>query len=99
MIEAKKFLKVLWVDAHTQEGLTEKELTEMLQKEGSALAPYWAAGWLVAETEEVLVIASGFLPEEPKFLIDETVYRRILFIPKSQIKGLWEVKVWKVKEK
>ena len=90
--EQKKVLKVLWMDAHTEEQLTEAELTDLLQKEGSLLAPYWAVGWQVAETEEVLVIASGILPEEPKFHIDETLYRKILFIPKCLIKGLWELK-------
>lgn len=92
MAESKKLVKVLWMDAHTEDGMTEKELTELLQKEGSPLAPYWAVGWQVAETKEVLVIASGLLPEEPKFQMDETIYRKILFVPKSLIKGLWEQK-------
>ena len=93
MPEPKKLVKVLWMDAHTEEQMSEAELSEMLQKEGSALASYWTVGWQLTETEEVLVIAPSILPEEPKFHIDETIYRKILFIPKCLIRGLWELKV------
>lgn len=90
MIE-KKIVKVLWVDAHSQDTMSEKELKELMQKEGSALAPYWAVGWLLAENKEVLVVASGILPEEEKFFLEETVYKRIIFIPRLQVKGIWEL--------
>lgn len=92
MAESKKLVQVLWMDAHTQDGMTEKELTELLQKKGSALAPCWVVGWQVAETKETLVIASSILPAEPKFEIGETFYRRLSFIPKALIRGLWELK-------
>jgi hypothetical protein len=79
-----KIVKVLWADAHSQDVILESELPR-LQTEKTLLMPYWSVGYLILETTEVIALAASWLPEDKKFGEDETNYRRVLFIPKTQI--------------
>ena len=90
-----KVLRVQWVDAHCQESMTEEELKAAIKSGESLLVPYYAYGCLVAETERVIVIAQGVMPKQDRFDFDETIYRRLLFIPKDKIREIWEAGTWK----
>ncbi len=89
----KKIVKVLWMDAHTEEAYTEDDIAKLKEKGKtvSLLCPYLSVGYLLIENKEVIVIAPNLMPDDSTFPC-ETAYRRILFIPKSQVRQIWELK-------
>jgi hypothetical protein len=86
-LEQVKFKKVriLWKDARNiNTELFEAELEDL--KEDRLLAPYDCVGFLIKETKDVIVIALGLMPQcDPR---DETLFRHLLCIPKSQIETM-----------
>lgn len=90
-----KIMQVCWVDANIKGSLMQSDLKNLLGKNSQLLAPYWAVGYKVGETEEVLMLADAVLPKMDDESEDE--YRRVLMIPKVQIKEIWELKTEKKK--
>jgi hypothetical protein len=72
-------------DARSEPNLWEKDLDQI------QLPTYLAVGFLTKETSEYIALSQGFLPKAD--IIDENVYRNILFIPKAVITKTMEVKV------
>lgn len=89
-----KVVRVFWLDAHSEETMSEEDLNNLLKSEGSILAPYWAYGCLIGETEEAIVLAQGVLPKDERLEFDENVFKKVITIPKSKIKEIWEVGAW-----
>ena len=76
-----RLVQILFGDAQCIDRMFADELSEELKK-SNMLAPYYVVGYLVAETEETLVLVSTILPE----VADEgEEYRRISVIPKRQV--------------
>jgi len=79
-------VRVTWMDAWSETTLTEAEVKNMLE-----LAPYISCGFKLAENGKALVICQGILPKQMPS--DDTFYRNVLSIPKSQIVKIEELQV------
>jgi hypothetical protein len=81
-------VRILWMDARNMNcDMVESEIEDL--KPEKLLAPYDCIGFVVRETEEVILIAQGFLPKWDHR--DEDLYRHLLSIPKVQIVKIVEL--------
>ncbi len=85
-----RIVQVLWLDANCIDRLDADALEDMKRDGEPLLAPYWSVGYLIEERKDCILISQAVLP---KMTGDDCVsYRRVLVIPRCQIKGYWELK-------